>query len=460
MTTRTKHQKANIESLEKSAGRAAEKIAGNKSVKLIGQYDADGISATSIMLGFLREHGIETEYRIVKQLYEEDIEEISGNNKDLTIFVDVGSGQAEAISKELEQEDTVVIDHHEPESQENFTHVNPHFHGLDGGSEISASGTAFKVVEQSQIEHEKFLAKALVGATGDVQRKEEGFKGVNKQIKQEAVEKGKIEAKKGLDLYGRTTKPLHKSLMYTSDPYLEGITDNESGAVQFLQNSGIEVKNSNGFRKLEDLSESEEKLLINSLITEGYDIENIVRDVYLLDNGLSLDEFSTVVNACGRMGMARKGVDLLMDFERSTVDKILRKYGRRISSALRTVEEKDGIEIEKTNSIGVIRGGDQINDEFIGIVTGICLGDGALGEKEVGIGFSNAEDGMVKVSARASNKAIDKGIDLGQIISEVCAEMSEEGGGHDAAAGAKLEAKNVEEFQDNITSEIERAMKA
>ncbi|PSH00514.1 MAG: recombinase RecJ, partial [Nanohaloarchaea archaeon SW_7_46_7] len=58
-------------------------------IRLIGQYDADGISATAIAHRMLERLDKEFEYEIVKQLYEEDIERIANEDQDLLLFVDI-----------------------------------------------------------------------------------------------------------------------------------------------------------------------------------------------------------------------------------------------------------------------------------------------------------------------------------------------------------------------------------
>ena len=68
-------------------------------IRLIGQYDADGISATAIAYQMLERLGKDFEYEIVKQLYEEGIERIADEDEELLVFVDIGSGQSELIQE-------------------------------------------------------------------------------------------------------------------------------------------------------------------------------------------------------------------------------------------------------------------------------------------------------------------------------------------------------------------------
>ena len=81
---------------------------------------------------------------------------------------------------------------------------------------------------------EKLAHLAIIGAIGDVQETKGELKQLNKEILQTAVKKGFLKVKKGIRLFGMQTKPLHKVLEYSTDPYIPGVTGSESGAIQFL----------------------------------------------------------------------------------------------------------------------------------------------------------------------------------------------------------------------------------
>ncbi len=251
-----------VDEILEAAKPAAEKLESYEGrIRLIGQYDADGICATAIASEMLERLGKVFEYEILKQLYEEDIRRISDEDEELILFVDIGSGQSEKVQQILVEEagkEVIVSDHHEPSIEGEFIHLNPHFLGIDGGEAISAAGMTYLLAEAIDKENFDLVQYALIGATGDVQKQDGEFLGLNKQLLERAEKHDLIQKRQGLDLYGRTTKPLHKSLMYTSDPYLEGITNSESGAIQFLKSAGIDLRQNGGFRCLSDLSEQEE----------------------------------------------------------------------------------------------------------------------------------------------------------------------------------------------------------
>jgi RecJ-like exonuclease len=454
-----------VDDILEAAEPAAEKLKGyDGKIRLIGQYDADGINATAVAFKMLERIGKDFEYEIVKQLYEEDVERLAEEGEELLLFVDVGSGQSDLIKKHILDEtekEVVISDHHEPaldgeesESLERFLHLNPHFLGHDGGEAISAAGMTYLLAKAVDEENRDLVKYALIGATGDVQKQEGEFLGLNQELEEEAVENGEVEKRQGLDLYGRTTKPLQKSLMYTSDPHLEGVSNNESGAIQLVKSAGIEIRENGDFRTLADLSEEEEQKLIHKMIKRGYPVQELLNDIYTLPNGYEIDEFSTIINACGRLGEPRKGVKILLEEDLELAEKISKKYGRKISSALGYVEEnKEDEDVVYENSIGVIDAEDNIDEDFIGTVTTITMSNGVFTAPVV-MGAAHAEKQKIKISSRASKEAVENGLNLGEVVGEICEEVDGEGGGHNIAAGAKIPRNEKETFVESLEEKV------
>jgi RecJ-like exonuclease len=445
-----------LEEIREEARDAAQKIREyDGKIRLVGQYDADGISATAIAHQMLERAGKEFEYEILKQLYREDVERLKEEDEGLILFVDIGSGKASDIEEILADEKEVVVsDHHEPSEKGSFTHLNPHFLGIDGGEAISAAGMTFILAHEFDEENIDLVEWALIGATGDMQKQEGEFMGLNSELAELALENDIIEKRRGLDLYGRSTKPLKDSLKYTTDPHLEGISNDEMGAVQFVKNQGVDIRKNGGFRALSDLTEEEEKKLINGLIKTGRPVKPLLNNIYTLDNGYEIGEFSTVINACGRLGRAKDGVKILVEQDLDLAKTVSRAYGRKISQSLRFVENnRENEDYIYDDGIGVIDAEDNIEDDFIGTVTTISMSNGFF-DSPVVMGVAHAENGNSKVSSRATKELVEKGLNLGEIIGEICEELDGEGGGHNVAAGAKIPRENKEEFIDMLEEKI------
>ena len=445
-----------LEEIREEARDAAQKIREyDGKIRLVGQYDADGISATAIAHQMMERAGKEFEYEILKQLYREDVERLKEEDEGLILFVDIGSGKASDIEEILADEKEVVVsDHHEPSEKGSFTHLNPHFLGIDGGEAISAAGMTFILAHEFDEENIDLVEWALIGATGDMQKQEGEFMGLNSELAELALENDIIEKRRGLDLYGRSTKPLKDSLKYTTDPHLEGISNDEMGAVQFVKNQGVDIRKNGDFRTLSDLTEEEEKKLINGLIKTGRPVQPLLNDIYTLDNGYEIGEFSTVINACGRLGRAKDGVKILVEQDLDLAKTVSRAYGRKISQSLRFVENnRENEDYIYDDGIGVIDAEDNIEDDFIGTVTTISMSNGFF-DSPVVMGVAHAENGKSKVSSRATKELVEKGLNLGEIIGEICEELDGEGGGHNVAAGAKIPRENKDEFIDMLEEKI------
>jgi len=448
-----------LQEIRKQSREAAEKIKEfDGKIRLVGQYDADGISATAIAYQMLERSGKEFEYEILKQLYEEDIERLAEEEEGLILFVDIGSGKASDIERILASEKEIVVsDHHEPSEKGSFTHLNPHFIGVDGGEAISAAGMTFVLAHEYDENNIDLVEWALIGATGDMQKQEGEFMGLNSELAELALENDIVEKRRGLDLYGRSTKPLKDSLKYTTDPHLEGISNDEMGAVQFVKTQGVDIRENGGFRTLSDLSEEEEKKLINGLIKTGRPVKPLLNDIYTLENGYEIGEFSTVINACGRLGRAKDGVKILVEQDLDLAKTVSRAYGRKISKSLRFVENnRENEDYIYEDVIGVIDAEDNIQDDFIGTVTTISMSNGFF-DSAVVVGAAHAGKEEIKVSSRASKELVEQGLNLGEIIGEICEELDGEGGGHNVAAGAKIPRENKDDFiqmlQDKISQE-------
>ena len=92
----------------------------NEKILICGDYDADGVTATAILMLFLRKIGANADYVIPNRLSEgygiSDglIERIREKKADLLVTVDCGVANVEAVEQLVsEGMDVIVTDHHE-----------------------------------------------------------------------------------------------------------------------------------------------------------------------------------------------------------------------------------------------------------------------------------------------------------------------------------------------------------
>jgi single-stranded-DNA-specific exonuclease len=193
-------------------------------IKIVSHLDADGLSSATILIkAFIRDKK-DFSLSIVRQLDENVIKELSYEDYNYFLFVDLGSGFLSLIHKHLNDRRIFILDHHIPENFENnFIHINPHLFGLDSWS-ISGSGLAYLFAKELDENNKDFAYISVIGGLGDFIDFNQGF---NEVILKDAVDSGKLEIKKGLKMFGTQTRYLHKLLQYSTDPYIPGVTGSE-----------------------------------------------------------------------------------------------------------------------------------------------------------------------------------------------------------------------------------------
>ncbi len=117
--------------MEKAVNRITKAIINKQPITILGDYDVDGISSTSIFIKFFKELNVECEYSIPNRLndgYGLSIGNIEKHKNSLIIAVDCGSSSANELQYANEHNiDIIVIDHHKMQTIPNgFAIINPH----------------------------------------------------------------------------------------------------------------------------------------------------------------------------------------------------------------------------------------------------------------------------------------------------------------------------------------------
>lgn len=435
----------------------------DQDILCISHYDCDGISSGVIVRKMLDRAGKTFEQVFLDELTEEKLEDvIEEHDQSVVLLTDFGSGQQDTVATVLDSHDVAVVDHHEPSGETDLEHhCNPHLVGIDGGSEIAGAGVTYLVARELDDTNTDLSPYALIGATGDMQRDGDTYQGLNQEIVEEAQEHNHITIKQGLKLYGRRGRNIVKALTYTTDPYLSGITDNESGAVQFLRSIGIQLSDEDGeWRSLADLSPDEERMIVNGLIKNGYgDIEQLIGSVYILENGWEIREFASLMNACGRMDRPADGVTIALEDDFDLAATIKRQYSRKIGKYLSFVEDnQDNSAV--CHEIGpgtLISAGDNIHANMIGTIASICIRSNII-DSPVLVGMAEKGEASMKISARAAPEVTEAGTAMSDLMETCCAEVGGEGGGHERAAGGKIPRTEQERFIKVIREELTESL--
>ncbi len=465
MPTKKDQMDAFLKSISEAARLILKCVEENGFIHVTSHLDADGLAAAGIIGKALARLGGTFRLRVERWMDDDVVDEIAAEKPALTIFTDLGGGYLDLLSKKLSDQRVIVLDHHQPvgEVSSNLMHVNPHLCGIDGSRDLSGAGIAYFIAKALDENNTDLAYIAVVGALGDIQDKYEqrSLGGVNEKIVEDAVDSGYLNIEKDLLFFGRETRPIHKALAYTTNPYIPGVSGEEDKSLAFLASVGIAPKHGDKWRALRDLSQDEKKKLSSALsdylISRGFPSAaalSLVGTVYTLAREepwtplRDAREFVVLLNATGRISRAGVGVAICMGDRGKALDEageMLEEYRRSIAKYLSWLNETPD-RIEELDSIYVVRGGGVIDEKMISAVSTILSSSLPNPEKPL-VAYSRVSgEDVVKVSARTLALLTDKGLNLGEILRVAAEECSGRGGGHDIAAGAQVPIKKLESF--------------
>ena len=451
-------------SLKNAAEKLKSRAADHSPVRIVSHSDADGIAAGAILSRTAIRLGLAFKATFENKIDEDLARSLSSEGYPLIIFSDIGGGYLDIFREHLSGKDVIVLDHHlyVDVDAPNVIHVNPLVHGLDGARGISGSGVSY-LFSKCVAEHNIDLSYlGVLGALADQQDKgdRKTFIGLNRQIESDAKESGLLETKVDLIFYGYETRPIAKALANTTSPFIPGLSGREDGCLGLLKEAGIELKADGRWWALRDLSNEEKRAIFSAIskhmIYEGCSpeaVHQLLGTVYTLKAEESWTpmrdgrEYASLLNACARMERPSIGLAICLG-DRDTAlkegESTLDDYRTKISECLDWVRES-GRMVEMENVYSLKAEG-EVDERVIGVVASILLSTGILSKQMPLIAWARAEEGLVKVSGRATEEMSACGIDLGTVMMEAAGMFGGRGGGHDTAAGAFIPEKNEEGF--------------
>lgn len=462
----------NYEGFKEAAKKAAlrlKEIDNEENIKVISHLDSDGISAVSILLKALHYSNLVYSMSIVPQLDRKLLKQISNEPFNVFIFTDLGSGNVQDIEELFKGKKVFILDHHQPKKEkvdENIIHINPHLFGIDGSNEVSGAGVSYFFSRELDNRIKRMAAIAIVGAIGDAQE-HNGFSELNNEILEDAIAEGTMKVEKGIKLFGYQTRALHKLLQFCSDPVIPDVTGNEKGAITFLKELGI-YGNGNESKKLTEISREEVDVLVDGIIQKignGKKREDIMWNNYILPEEdekhmKEVREFSTLLNACGRMEKATIGVGACLgdkEMKKKAVS-ILSEYKSEIMKAMEWFNDnrKKGNVIEKEGYI-IINALDKIRGSIIGTLASLIAKSGKVKDEVYIMSMGHLIDGNTKISLRISGRKRREDVDLRGIMKEAIEKSGfGEYGGHKYAAGALVPTANEDSFLDIVKQVLDK----
>lgn len=458
-----------MELADAAANRINDWIEANEPIFVTSHLDADGITAAGIIGTALARRNAIFNLRITRQLDQIYLSDLLGHSTNRFIFCDLGSGQLPHINEALNDAEIVILDHHPIAAKslpKNIRQVNPHECGFDGTYEISGAGVAYLAARHLGSSNEDLAALAVVGALGDVQDrgKQHGFVSLNKEIiVQDAEAAGTLDRSIDMRIFGRETRPIHVALQYSSDPYIPGISNDPEGALNFLAELDIELREGEKWRTIASLTKEEKRQLTSSLITymlkqnippkEAQSLVGVVFTLTKEEKGSYLRDarmFSTLLNATGRSNQGGIGVAICMgdrgDLYRKA-ENILKEYREQLALGLQWLTDEAGAIITH-KLVQTFHAQNRIPDTLVGSIAGMALNSRLLDWSKPVLAFVYSRDGRVKVSARTTARIVKAGANLGEAMKQATKEIGSgsEGGGHDIAAGATIPRGQEEHF--------------
>ncbi|WP_290813301.1 DHH family phosphoesterase [Halovivax sp.] len=481
-----------VPELAERATACAERLLAAERVLLTSHIDADGLTSAAVAASALERAGIPFEVVFEKQLDEEAVAQIAATDYETVWFTDFGSGQLDSIR---EHEDAgaftpVIADHHQPADADTEFHCNPLLEGIDGASELSGAGTAFVVARAmadlagasgeggpaetatdgdaktvtdggataattARPDNRDLAALAIVGAVGDMQASGGELHGANAEIVEEGVAAGVLETGTDLAVYGTQTRPLPKLLEYATDVYIPGISNDQNGALRFLDGLDLDLKRDGDWRRWADLEADEKQTVASALVRRAVSsgvpaskIDGLVGTSYRLaaeSVGTELrdaSEFSTLLNATARYDRADVGLAVCLGDRDGALERartLLRSHRRNLSEGIDLVTTEG---VTREDHLQWFHAGDRIRETIVGIVAGMALGNEGVDRDRPILAFAEKGDepDAVKVSGRGSHALVRRGLDLSVVLGEAARAVGGDGGGHDVAAGATVPA--------------------
>ena len=453
------------ESLSFFKDKISDCVKSGKSISVTTHIDCDGLTSGSIITKALIRAGAKCTLRTSKEFSQSVIDSLKQDSRDFHIVTDLGGGFADNLDQSLGEE-WFVLDHHQisETEQENPRVINAWKYDIDGGTEICAGGMAYLASMALDEKNSDLSAVAVVAALGDRQDQGErkSFTGKNFEIANTAKEIGLVDIDLDLLLVGRETRPLPDALAFTSQPFIEGLTWNRDACLSLLNSSGIQLKDGGRWRVPAELNEEEKRLVIEAItkFTSGKNATEIMAELigytytfpredrrsFLRDGR----EFSTMLNSCGRISKSGVGMAICMG-DRDKIlregEQILAEYRKLIRDYMNVLTNERWRMSESETCI-MVNGEGVVPETMTGTISSLIAGSPKNSGKIV-ILRTKGEENTIKFSSRKSF-GCKTPINLSELMRNGAEKFDGIGGGHDAAAGAKITKDKLNDFLDYL----------
>lgn len=414
-----------------------------KPVRVISHHDTDGITAAAIFARALQRSNKKFTLQIVKNLDKPFIDSLS--TKETLVFLDLASGSLSYLKEK--ETDVIILDHHEiiQEIPSNVLMANPL---LFNEEPRSGAALAYEFAQACGHAQGDLATLAVVGMIGDMFDSD-----INKTYS-ELLKEADVTVKKGVRLYP-ATRPLDKTLEYTTSMFIPGVTGSFKGVMELLRDAG-QTRSPQGFKTLAELNEDEMRKLVTAIMircAQGEANTDIIGNMYLVKFFNKVEdarEISAMINACSRMGKpdAALGFCLGNKEAHKEAEKIYVEYKQTIAAALKYINESEKI---TGKDYTIVNAQDKIRDTVIGTAASIMSFSPLYPSGTIIIAMAYDQD-KIKISARLAGR---KGRNVRELLTKVVVPLAGEVGGHPNAAGGLIARDKEVQFLEEIKKVLE-----
>ena len=429
-----------LQSRAKKGAKLIKQQAPETRFRVISHYDADGISAATIICLALQREGYDFHATLMRNPFTEGLEKVKKEDNSIIIFTDMGSGQLPMLETFSSQ--MIIIDHHQiikEKTAENILQINANLFDINGNYDASGASMAYAVAKELNNKNCDLSSFALAGATGDKQYIG-GFSGYNNSIIKDALTNNIVQSKQAIKLTGET---LQDALFYSIEPFYAGLSGNKKGIETFLSTLSINPKSS-----YQDLNEEKRKTLHSALLIillekgcESTILDTVIRTRYFSPQTHGeMEQFADLLDSCGKGGNRDIGLALCLGdkqaYQQARAEE--KAYKEKILEELLSIENK-GVEEKQSYRYFYSK-----NSSLGGVVGGIAT-NFLLDNKKPLLSIVKKTDEL-HISCRGNQELVKKGLDLGSTMEQVSKQLNGHGGGHKIAAGATLPRDSLDTF--------------
>ena len=447
-------------------------IKAGKSILVATHIDCDGLTSGSIVAKALIRAGAKCAVTALKEFGGGTAESFRKDSRDFHIVTDLGGGFAGDLDRSLGRDGWIVLDHHQiPEAEMDHPNViNSWRYGIDGGAEICAGGMAYLASVAVDDRNADLSPVAVVSALGDRQDRGErrSFTGRNFEIADTARKMGLVNIDLDLLLAGREARPLADALASTSHPFIEGLTWNRDACRSLMESAGIRLKDGGRWRIPAELDENEKKQVVDAVAgfaPGGDDASGIRSELIGYTYTFPMEdrygplrdgrEFSAMLNSCGRTGRPGVGIAVCMgDRDRILGEGsgILGEYRAAARMHMNVLSSERWRTSERGPCV-MVNGEDVVPETMAGTIASLMAGSPRNAGKIVVFRTRGQEANTIKFSSRKS-PGCKAGVNLSELMGAGARRFGGAGGGHDAAAGAKITKDKLDGFLDYLEANV------